>query len=438
MTSTCGALVATQACRASADVSYVKSSRISAAPLAGRQEMINNADPRNCMNGNFIIGQQELKICGPQKQALTHFILRTKCRQAGEPASCRFVVSHHSNIQKPTGCRRSGLDRIERKGILSVMLRLFTRWLWVVCLALPAHGFGAESKQAAQQCFQAGRIRVFYFLEGPHAVDPADANGNSVPDQVEDAITQTAAAQMLFVDVLGFTDPFESPHFRAARFLDIHFRSKETLRNNGVAYDELQRFRRPSDPPGTVSLCFNLATSVKPGANLTPAHEYFHLVQYAATRFKARWFTEGTARWSEYALKEGSLGPVRAEAEWPPGEDKQAALFGMTYEASEHFWNALAAKTDAAGSFPDSSRLADLRAMRYADGKTKVLKDNRLTGWQFMRELLRELDAADDLALKSLGYSEWSEQNQCAPANNRYLLEAVGRALQARAAKEPL
>ena len=129
-----------------------------------------------------------------------------------------------------------------------------------------------------------------------HTVETADSNGNGIPDQVEDIMTQTLAARMVSVEVLGFPDPFGTERFRPASYLDIHLRNKDVLKTNGVAFDELQSFDRSGDPDGTRSLCFNVATSVKAPANLTPAHEFFHLIQHGVTFFKDRWFTEGTAR----------------------------------------------------------------------------------------------------------------------------------------------
>jgi hypothetical protein len=301
------------------------------------------------------------------------------------------------------------------------------RFLVSALMLLAVVGYGQRTAAgAAQKVRQSGRVRVFYYTEGKHAVEATDRNTNGVPDQVEDALTQTIAAQMLFVDVLGFPDPFKTAQFHGAAFLDIHFRHRDLLGANGVAYDELQRFNRPNDPKGTLSLCFNVATSVKAASNLTPAHEYFHLIEYSLTRFKRRWFAEGMARWSERALGTGGLGPVR-EPVWPMTPEQKKALFAMSYEASEHFWNPLARRTDLRGIIPDGPEVDRLKVMAYADG-TRVLKDDKLTGWQFMRAALLELEKADKRAFKSLGYREWSEANQTSPATDPFILEAVTRA----------
>lgn len=83
----------------------------------------------------------------------------------------------------------------------------------------------------------------------------------------------------------------------------------------------------------------------------------------------------------------------------------------MPYEASEHFWNPLAARLDKRGTLPQSSALETLRAMRYTDG-SPVLKDPELTGAEFIREVLVELGRVDDVAFRELGYDRWSEENQ--------------------------
>lgn len=282
----------------------------------------------------------------------------------------------------------------------------------------------ASSPAAAQQMHRAGDVRLTYHTEGQHAVDAADANTNGVPDQVEDILTQVRAARMLFVEVLGFPDPLKTERFREARFIDISFRHKDVLKMNGTAYDELQRYKKPGDPPGTRSIAFTVATSVKAPANLTPAHEFFHLIQYSTTYFKNRWFLEGTARWSERGLGAGDLGPARVLSAWPLPEEQKKAVALMAYEASEHLWNSLAARMDKEGVIPDSPALKQLQAMTYLDG-TPVLRDLKLTGWAFIRDVILELGRIDDTAFRELDHDHWSEENQRSTKNEAYLFRAI-------------
>jgi hypothetical protein len=67
--------------------------------------------------------------------------------------------------------------------------------------------------------------------------------------------------------------------------------------------------------------------------------------------------------------------------------------------------------------------------MRYVDG-TPVLKDLRLTGWKFIRDVLEGLAKADDVAFRELGYDRWSEENQRSPKNNAYILGVVEEAMK--------
>ncbi len=275
---------------------------------------------------------------------------------------------------------------------------------------------------------QKDKIRVFYQLEGQHAVDLADENENGVPDQVEDVLTQIVAARTMFVEVLGFPDPLRTERFRTASYIDVSFRHKDVLKSNGVAYDELQRYNKPGDPKGTLSISFTVATSVKAATNLTPAHEFFHLIQNSSTFFKNKWFAEGTARWSEKALGSGGLGQAKIMSEWPLAEAQAAAVFAMSYEASDQFWNPLAAKADVKDVIPESPALARVQALSYTDG-TPVLKDLNFTGWKFMREVLQALDEADDIAFRELGYERWSEENQRSPKNDVYIMRCVQEVL---------
>ncbi|WP_395740475.1 hypothetical protein [Prosthecobacter sp.] len=302
---------------------------------------------------------------------------------------------------------------------------------WMMIVMVLWHASVLRAQEPVKHVHQEGKIRVFYQLEGQHAVDATDANKSGVPDQVEDLLTQIVAARTMFVEVLGFPDPLLTERFRTASFIDVSFRHKDVLKSNGVAYDELQRYNRAGDPKGTLSISFTVATSVKAATNLTPAHEFFHLIQNSVTYFKNKWYSEGTARWSEKALGIGGLGPAKILSAWPLPEEQEAAVYGMAYEAADQFWNPLAAKADDEGVIPEVPALARVKEMRYTDG-TPVLKDLKLTGWEFIREVLQALDRADDVAFRELGYERWSEENQRSPKNNAYIMKSIEDVLAKR------
>lgn len=276
----------------------------------------------------------------------------------------------------------------------------------------------APAAEAPTHIHQIGKFRVRYHTEGKHAIAPADHNQNDIPDQAEDILTQVMAAHLLFVEALGFPDPLQTERFRSATVLDISIRSKEEIKSNGVAFDELQR-SKDGDWIGV-----RVASTVHATANLTPAHELFHLIQYGTSYFKNSWFAEGTARWSERALGTGALGPAQKPFVWPLSPAQAEGVFSASYDAATQFWNPLAARLDPAGVIPDSPALQRLQAMRYADG-SPVLKDLKLTGWAFIRDVIIELGKAGDTAFRELGYDRWSEANQFSKQNNAYILTAV-------------
>lgn len=278
----------------------------------------------------------------------------------------------------------------------------------------------AEPNARPERVHLDGRLRIFYDLEGRHAVDPTNANGNGTPDQVEDIATQILAAQDLWIGALGYPDPFACVRYREAAFLDVHLRHRDTLGANGIAYDELQSYRKPGDPPSTRSLGFSVATSVKATENLTPAHEFFHLIQNGATYFKNRWFTEGTARWSEAGLGTGALSRGLRAAVWPPATPLK--LDELAYETAGQYWEPLLLQVDAGRRLP--ALPASLTERRYLNGQP-VLRDLDLAGWIFVRDLLAELGRADDLAFQARGLTRWSEDEQRSPANTPFLESAV-------------
>jgi hypothetical protein len=283
----------------------------------------------------------------------------------------------------------------------------------------------AAGEAAETKVHQEGRIRVIYQTEGRDAVRPDDGNRNGIPDQVEDVLTQTVAARRLFVEVLGFPDPLQTERFRTASYLDIRFKGKDTGIRNGTAFDELQRSRGvPGDPTGTLCIAFCVVATLDPKTNVTPAHEYFHLIQYGVSYFKNKWYAEGTARWSERGLAAGALGPAKPLEAWPLPSDKASELFAMSYDAATAFWNPLAARCDACAALPDGPALEQLQAMTYTDG-SPVLKDLHFAGWRFVRDVLLELGEADDIAYRELNHDRWSEANQFSPKNDVYILRAV-------------
>lgn len=279
-------------------------------------------------------------------------------------------------------------------------------------------------RSALPQVIVRESVRVFCTTTGPHAIKATDANKNGVPDQAEDVATQTWSALQLWTS-LGFPHPLTTQRYRGVKWIDVHLLSKETLHgSNGVTYDEIQRFGRACDSPDIGSLCFDVATSVKAPLNLTPAHEVFHLIQNSMTFFKNRWFTEGTARWSERGLGEGALSKGLKAATWPPDADAMKKVFASAYETSVLYWEPLFQRVDQSGKLPKEKLPPSLLEARYVNGEP-VMKDLDLTGWAFMREVFLALDHADDEVFKERKLDRWPEAEQNSTANHAIIHHVV-------------
>lgn len=310
---------------------------------------------------------------------------------------------------------------------------LFMRFASILITALTLVAAACASASGVQ-IYQRGPIRILYRTSGPDAVALEDRNQNGIPDQVEDAMTQIEAARLLYCQVLKYPDPFHTKRYEGVSFLEIRFQRKETLQGNGKAYDEMRPSTNPSDPAGTKVLHVGLATSVHPKSNPTPAHEFFHVIQNGSIYFKNRWYTEGTARWSQRPFgPDGGL--TRESNPWPLTSEQQARIVEMAYDAAATFWKPLATAFDSEGTIPSGPQTEQLAALTYVNGE-KVWKNASLPGWKFMRAALEELDAADDVAFRELHYKTWSEENQRSPLNNSYLFGAIEKAVANMRPKE--
>lgn len=269
------------------------------------------------------------------------------------------------------------------------------------------------------------KLRVFYDKQGDHAVSLTDVNSNQVPDQVENIAMQAWVGYKMFVGVLGYPDPLTSERYRGAKYIDINVLSKSALGMNGIAYDGFLSFKRPIDPKGTKTISFDVASSVDPTRNITPAHEMFHLIQNGATFFKTRWYTEGMARWAEHALLADSVGQSHyPSTSWPQSKDMQSRIFKMSYDAEFYIWNPLALTDNTSDTIPLTNLYTQLSSMTYTNGK-KIVEDNKLKGWRVMKNILLELGKMDDVAYQKIGYKKWSEPNQKSRGNSPYIYQAI-------------
>ena len=291
----------------------------------------------------------------------------------------------------------------------------------------------ASAQDDSLVCHIRGPVRVFYWTEGENAVKLEDTDSNGIPDRIEDVGKQVWAAHHLFCKVLDFPDPFKSERYKGVTCVEAYVRPFEKG-GNGLAFESAQRARKtPEGKPDDRAIVMRIGAHVVPSRNITPAHEFFHLIQYSTTYFKNSWYLEGMARWAEHSLAKDGIGPVKYDPRgpWPQSRQNLPQLFEMSYDAEFVLWNPIAAATDRRGSLSRTAVGSELADLRYSDGKP-VLQDLEFNGAPVMRDILLELGKMDDVAFKELGYEDWSEENQKSPRNAPFIYQAVMDALRRR------
>ncbi|MBN2375620.1 MAG: hypothetical protein JXD22_04420 [Sedimentisphaerales bacterium] len=285
-----------------------------------------------------------------------------------------------------------------------------------------------------KECYVEDEFRVFYALEGESALSAeqkTDTDKDGVPDKIQNIARQLVVARQLYVEVFKLRHPFESPRYKdRVKYFDVHVASMPSG-NFGLAGDGIVNYARPTDPKGGYDvLTIDVSKDVS-CTNLTPAHELFHEFQNGYTLFKNAWFTEGTARWVEYALLKG----VGKAGKLPASKAEKEALYKLKYDASG-FWNALAQASDGNATFCVPKELAE---PNYVGTQQQIIQDRRLHGIDFMRAILEELDAMDDKVSKEEGLNplDWSESRQNAAENNDPIWTATLNACRRFREKSP-
>ena len=295
-----------------------------------------------------------------------------------------------------------------------------------------------KKRIALKECYVEEEFRVFYALEGDSALSAShrrDTDKNGVPDKIQNIARQLVVARRLYVEVFKLRHPFESPRYKdRAKFFDVHVALMPIDPGGGrfgSAGDGIVNYRRPTDPEaGCEVLTIDISKDL-PSGNLTPAHELFHQFQNGYSLFKNPWYTEGTARWAEYALRKG----VGKAGRLPATDPEKKALWRFKYRASG-FWNALAEASDGKGTFHVPK---ELREARYVGTRQRIIEDLRLHGVDFMRALLQELDAMDDRVSKEEGLDplHWREARQRASGNNALIWAAILKACRRSRERSP-
>jgi len=273
---------------------------------------------------------------------------------------------------------------------------------------------------ALDRCFVRDEFRIYYTFKGQDMLpesDRVDTDGDGTPDRIQNIARQLVAARRMYGEVMGLRHPLEGARYKGrVQSIDVHVWG---LATNGSAGDAVVNYHRPTDPPSGVNVVTIDLSRDLPTRNLTPAHELFHVFQNGYTLFKTSWYTEGTARWSEWAFREGDgpTGPL------PDTHEELARVFKLKYDASR-FWAAIGRQIDPVGrlTIPD-----DLRQLCYLGDDRPIVEDDVFYGAAFLRRFLDELDRIDDIASQCRGLDPagWRDAEQKSAANNPYIWAGV-------------
>jgi hypothetical protein len=282
-----------------------------------------------------------------------------------------------------------------------------------------------QRRSALDKSLVVDELRIHYTLNGEDALpDAVDANKNSIPDRIDNIAIQMTTARYIYNEILKLRPPLESPRYKGdAKFIDINVGkipfSPGEGKTNGSAGDAAVNYYRPADPEDGVRVLSIDLMNTLPAKNVSPAHELFHLYQYGYSMFKAAWFTEGTARWIQYMLDEGSGQPKGV----PLTKAELDKLFTMKYEA-EGFWSTLGQASDPRGQLRIPLKF---RRLRYVGSNEPVIRDTKSHGSLFVKQLLEAMDAADDKTRedRNLDPLFWKEDEQRSAENNPYMWSAV-------------
>jgi len=276
----------------------------------------------------------------------------------------------------------------------------------------------AESRDPGYM-YPVNEFRIFYDLEGSDALpekNQVDRNDNSIPDYVENIANRLVIASSVFTDQFMLQHPLSSERYRnQATYIDVVIKTRD---GNGSAGDAITRSRADwggESIPG--ALWIHLSTDLSEDT-LTPPHELFHLFQNGYTMFKNRWFTEGTARWVQYAFEPGT----GSEKRLPGSDDELNEFFDRTYSA-RFYWRRLFRLLN-----PDLTKIdLNISTLSSLEGYPEIGGIGQLYGINFMRGLLQHLDQQDDIAAKEreLPRYRWGETLQKSSVNNPYIVCAI-------------
>jgi hypothetical protein len=144
-----------------------------------------------------------------------------------------------------------------------------------------------------------GHFRLHYDLEGRDGVDPADGDGDGVPEYVEEAAAALDGAWALEVGVLGYQPPPPDQGVDGEEY-DVY------LKEQSIAYGYTYPDQYGPTTSSFIEIDNNFTNAIYAetrgldALRVTAAHEFFHAIQFGYYQgADGIWWQEATATWME-------------------------------------------------------------------------------------------------------------------------------------------
>jgi hypothetical protein len=144
-----------------------------------------------------------------------------------------------------------------------------------------------------------GHFRIHYDLQGRHAVDPADANNNGLPDYIDEVEHALETVWRLQIETLGYLPPPSDGGLGGGEELDIYILQLNLVygyaRPEGGGFTTASYLEVDNDYANPL-----YDTRGLDALRVSLAHEFFHAVQFGYYQGSdSSWWQEATATWME-------------------------------------------------------------------------------------------------------------------------------------------
>lgn len=238
-------------------------------------------------------------------------------------------------------------------------------------------------------------FKVWYATDGPHALaNQEDSDGNGIPDQIDNLLTQLMAARAFYSSVLQLTPPLNQPRYTQVSVINVYVRSMS--KGNGLAFHEVVQDQASYDAvPEPCGLRLYVSNRLDSSQNATPAHELFHLYQYGYAMFKRSWYLEGLARLMETAFTGSEK--LRYTLDQLTDIPDCLSVSSLSYSAVHYWWGLGQRAGHSPVEIPPS-----LMQFRYVNGSPVFASNQFLFGF-LIGEVLEALGGLSRETAKQVG-----------------------------------